>query len=158
MAQEVEATIQGGKASAGPPLGPALGAAGLNTQAVLADINEKTKDFAGMQVPIVVVIEDDKSYTIKIGAPPATGLIKSVLGIQKGSGNARTDFVKDMSIEDLKKLAGMKRGDLTASSFRQACAEIVGTCTSMGITVDGKNPREMSKAIRAGEYDDVLVE
>ena len=99
MVDKVEAMVDGGKATAGPPLGPALGPKGVNTAQVVAKINEKTKAFEGMKVPVTVLINDDKTFEIKVGTPPMSALIKGELGLEKGSGNARTDKVGNLSIE-----------------------------------------------------------
>ena len=81
MADKVEAMVDGGRATAGPPLGPALGPKGVNIGQVIAKINEKTKAFDGMKVPVTVIINDDKSFDIKVGTPPMSALIKAELNI-----------------------------------------------------------------------------
>ncbi len=153
MGQTIEAVVDGGKASAGPPLGPALGPAGVNIGDVIAKINEKTAAFNGMKVPVKVVIDDKKNFEIKVGTPPASALIKQEAGIASGSGNAKTTFVADITIDQVKKIAAMKNDDLLGADEKMKCNEIVGTCVSMGVTVDGTNPRDASKAIIAGEWD-----
>ena len=90
MGETVEALVDAGKASAGPPLGPALGPSGVNVKEVVNQINSQTKDMEGMQVPVKVKVGDDKSFTIEVGTPPASSLIKQILGIDKGSGEAGT--------------------------------------------------------------------
>ena len=91
MAQEVKTMVEGGKATSGPPLGPALGPLGLNLGQIIKEINEKTKDFQGMQVPITVTVTDPakKTYEIKVGIPPTSALLKKELGIEKGSGKLK---------------------------------------------------------------------
>ena len=81
MVDTVEALVDGGRASAGPPLGPALGPKGVNIGQVIAKINERTKAFDGMKVPVKILINDDKSFDIKVGTPPMSALIKSELGL-----------------------------------------------------------------------------
>ena len=88
MGETIEALVDAGKASAGPPLGPSLGPTGVNVKDVVDEINSKTKEMAGMQVPVKIKIDDNKGFTIDIGTPPASSLIKQVLGIEKGSGEA----------------------------------------------------------------------
>lgn len=158
MAQTIEAIVDGGKASAGPPLGPALGPAGVNIGQVIAAINEKTAEFKGMKVPVKVVIDDKKNFEIKVGTPPASALIKDKLKLQSGSGNAKTTFVGDIKFDQLKSIAKMKWDDLAGASMKTKVNEVVGTCVSMGVKVEGVNPREMSKQIRAGQHDDKLAE
>lgn len=155
MAETIEALVDGGKASAGPPLGPALGPTGINIMQVVNEINAKTKDFAGMKVPVKVIIEPkDKSFTIEVGTPPATALVKDVAKIGKGAHNAATETVADMKIEDIAKIARMKGGDLAGKSIMHKCKEIAGTCVSMGVKIEGKDPREVQKELEAGVYDE----
>src|SRR5210317_1996024 len=104
--QSVEALINGGKASAAPPLGPALGPLGVNIGQVVAEINKKTAAFAGMQVPVTVEVDtDSKEFTIAIGTPPASALIKQEAGIKKGSGKPSEELVADLKVEQLIKIA-----------------------------------------------------
>ena len=155
MAQVIEALVDGGKASAGPPLGPALGPTGINIMSVVTEINNKTKDFAGMKVPVKVIIDDKtKAFEIKVGTPPATALIKDVGKIPKGAHNAKTETVGDMKIEDIAKIARMKGDDLAGKDPRERCKEIAGTCVSMGVKIEGKDPREVQRELGEGAYDD----
>ena len=160
MAKEkVEVLIEGGKATAAPPLGPALGPLKVNIGQVVADINKKTADFKGMNVPVKVIVDTEtKAYTIEIGTPPASQLIKSELKIPKGSGTPDKTYVGDMSIDQIKKVARMKFDSLLANDLKAAVREIAGTCYSLGIKVDGKVPREFIADVKAGKYDKVLNE
>ena len=99
MGETVEALVDAGKASAGPPLGPALGPSGVNVKEVVDQINSQTKDMEGMQVPVKVKVGDDKSFTIEVGTPPASSLIKQILGIDKGSGEAGTVVAADYRLK-----------------------------------------------------------
>ena len=117
MVDTVEALVDGGKASAGPPLGPALGPKGVNIGQIIAAINEKTKAFAGMKVPVKILIKEDKSFDIKVGTPPMSALIKGELGLQKGSGNARAEKVGNLTLEQAKKIAEMKHDDLLGATM-----------------------------------------
>ncbi len=155
MTMKIDALVEGGKASAGPPLGPALGPAGVNIGQVVAKINEKTKAFAGMKVPVVVVIDPaTKSFEIEVGTPPASALILKELGIDKGSGEARTTFVGDLTVDQAAKVAGMKKDSLLAASLKAAVMEISGTCVSMGVKLDGKPAKEFQAAVAKGDYDE----
>ncbi len=152
MAQVVEVLVEGGKASPGPPLGPALGPMGVNVAQVVKAINEKTKDYAGMQVPVRIEIDPNtKEFTISIGTPPTTALIKKELGIEKGSGNARTEKVGDLSLEQVVKIARMKKDNSLSYDIKGVVLEVLGTCVSMGVTVEGKDPREVQKLIKNNE-------
>ena len=160
MAKEaVDALIVGGKASAAPPLGPALGPKGVNIGQVGAEINKKTADFAGMQVPVKVIIDSDtKEFEIEIGTPPASALIKTELGIKKGSGVPQADYVGDLTLEQVKKIARMKEGAVTGKNQKMRVKEILGTCRSMGVTIEGKKSSEMIAEINAGNYDKELAD
>ena len=153
MVDTVEALVDGGKATAGPPLGPALGPKGVNTAQVIAKINEKTKAFEGMKVPVKVIINDDKTFDVKVGTPPVSALIKGELGVSSGAHNARTEKVGNLSIEQIKKIADMKQDDLLGSDMKARVLEVTGNCVSIGVTIDGKNPKDFTKAVKAGEYD-----
>ena len=153
MVDTVEVLVDGGRASAGPPLGPALGPQGVNTGKVVAEINEKTKAFAGMKVPVKVLINDDKSFEIKVGTPPMSALIKSELGLESGSSNARTTKVGNLSLDQAKKIATMKQDDLLGADLKARVLEVAGNCVSVGVTIDGKDAKAFQKDVKAGVYD-----
>ena len=156
MVDTVEALVDGGKASAGPPLGPALGPKGVNIGAIVAAINDKTKAFAGMKVPVKILIKDDKSFEIKVGTPPMSALIKGELGLQSGSGNARTTKVGNLTVEQAKKVAAQKQDDLLGATVKARVMEVAGNCVSLGVTIDGKDAKVFQADVRAGLYDDQL--
>ncbi|MCK4928194.1 MAG: 50S ribosomal protein L11 [Methanosarcinales archaeon] len=156
MGEVVEALIPGGQANPGPPLGPALGPMGVNIKEIVDNINEKTADFNGMQVPVKIIFDDKKNYTIEIGTPPTSALILKEIGVEKGSGNAGTELVGNLTIEQAAKVARMKRDSLLASDFKSAVNEIVGSCVPMGVTVEDMDPREAQKAVKNGDFDDRL--
>lgn len=158
MAGTIEALVPGGKANPGPPLGPELGPTPVNVQDVVNEINEQTAAFDGMEVPITVEYEDDGSFSIEVGVPPTAALIKDEVGFETGSGEPQKNFVADMSIEQVKKVAEQKISDLLAYDVKNAAKEVAGTCASLGVTIEGNDAREFKKLVDDGEYDDVLVE
>lgn len=159
MVESVEVLIEGGKATGGPPLGPALGPLGVDVGKVVKAINEKTKAFEGMKIPVKVSVDPKtKSFEITIGSPPSTQLIKKELGLEKGSSNARTEKVGNLTIMQVVKIARMKAESLLGNDLKAKVKEIIGTCVTMGITVDGKDPREVQRDIDMGKYDDVINE
>lgn len=159
MAETVEALVDGGKASAGPPLGPALGPLGVNIMQVINEINDKTKQFQGMKVPVKVVIDPKtKNFEISVGTPPATSLILNELGLEKGSGSAKTHKIGDLTVDQAIKVAKMKYDNLLGADLKHKTKEIIGTCTSIGVTVEGKKPTEVCQAIDNGDFDDKFVE
>ncbi|MEL7670061.1 50S ribosomal protein L11 [Methanobacterium sp.] len=159
MAKEtVEILIEGGKATPGPPLGPAIGPLGINMMQVVEQINEKTSDFDGMKVPVKVIVDvGTKAFEIEVGTPPTTALIKDELNIEKGSQDPGLDKVADLSIEQALKVARMKFSALLSNDYKMATKEVVGTCVSMGLTVEGKDPKTVQKEIDEGIYDDKLL-
>jgi len=157
MTMKIDALVEGGKASAGPPLGPALGPAGVNIGQVISTINEKTKAFDGMKVPVKILVDPGtKSFEIEVGTPPASALILKELSLEKGSGSARTDLVGDLSIENIINVSNMKKESILAASLKAAVMEVAGACVSMGIKVDGKTPKEFQAAVKNGSYDNEL--
>jgi len=156
MGDIIEALVPGGQANPGPPLGPALGPLGVNIKEIVDSINEKTADFNGMQVPVKIIFDDKKNYNIEIGTPPTSALILKELGLEKGSGNAGTENVGNMTIEQAAKVARMKRDGLLSRNFESAVNEIIGSCIPMGVTVEDMDPREAQKAVKAGKFKDKL--
>lgn len=152
--QVVDALINGGKASAAPPLGPALGPLGVNIGQVIAEINKKTAAFDGMQVPVAVEVDTEtKEFTISVGTPPASALIKQEAGIKKASGKPQEDFVANLSMEQIIKIAQMKESGLTGKTLREQAREIMGTCQSMGVTIEGSKAQEAFKKMDEGAFD-----
>lgn len=158
MVDTVEALVDGGRASAGPPLGPALGPKGVNIGQVIAKINEKTKAYDGMKVPVKVLINDDKTFDIKVGTPPMSALIKGELGIQSGAHNPKSEKVGNLTIEQIRKIVDMKGDDLLGATMKARAMEVAGNCVAVGVTLDGKNPKDFQAAVRAGEYDEALAD
>jgi len=155
----VEVLVEGGKATAAPPLGPALGPLGVNIGQVVAEINKKTASFKGMQVPVKVEVDTEtKEFTISVGTPPASELIKKEAGVEKGSSNPQEDFVGNLVIEQVIKIAKMKEDSLTGKTLKEKVKEIIGTCDSMGIMVEGVPAREALKLIDEGKFDKEISE
>ncbi len=154
MAETIKALVDGGKASAGPPLGPALGPLGVNIMQIINAINDKTKQFQGMKVPVKIKVDPKtKNFEIEVGTPPASSLILNELGVEKGSGSAATHKVGNLTVDQAVKVAKMKQNNLLGKSLKQKTKEIIGTCTSMGVTVEGKKPKDIQKRIDEGEFD-----
>ena len=155
----VELLVNGGQATAGPPLGPALGPLGLNVLAVVNKINELTKDYAGMKVPVKVIVDPEtKQFEVNVGTPTTSALIVSELKIEKGSGNPKAQKVGNLSMEQLIRIAKIKRSELLSKTLKNAAKEVLGTCVSMGVTVDGKDPKDVLREIDDGKYDQIFAE
>ena len=158
MAGTIEALVPGGEANPGPPLGPELGPTPVDVQAVVSEINDQTAAFDGTEVPVTITYEDDGSFEIDVGVPPTAALVKDEAGFETGSGEPQKDFVADLSIDQVKQIAEQKLPDLLAYDLKSASKEVVGTCTSLGVTIEGENPREFKERLDSGEYDDEFAE
>lgn len=153
--QKVSSLVTGGAASAGPPLGPALGPLGVNIMEVINAINDKTKDFEGMKVPVTVIVDSDtKKYEIEIGIPSAAALIMKEAGIQKGSGTSGSEWVGDVTMDAIIKVANTKLEKSYASSLKSVAKTIIGTCLALGVKIEGKTPKEMTVEINEGKWDE----
>jgi len=152
--ESVDVMIAGGKATAAPPLGPALGPLGVNIKAVVDEINKKTASFNGMQVPVKVTVDSEtKEFEISIGTPPASALIKKECGIQKGASNPKLEKVADLKIEQVMKIAQMKEDALLGKTLKEKVKEIAGSCQSLGVMIEGKPAHESIDDINKGVYD-----
>ncbi|MCW4010140.1 MAG: 50S ribosomal protein L11 [Candidatus Bathyarchaeota archaeon] len=153
----VELLVAGGQATAGPPLGPALGPLGINIMAVVTKINELTKDYAGMKVPVKISVNtEDKSFEVTVGTPTASALLVAELKVEKGSGTPNSVKIGDLTVEQIVRIAKIKRPELLASTLKGAAKEMMGTCVSLGVTVEGKDPRDVQKEVDDGTYDEIF--
>lgn len=157
--QTIDVLIEGGKATAAPPLGPALGPMGVNIGQVVADINKKTGSFKGMQVPVKVKVDSEtKSYEISIGTPPASALIKQEAEVKKGSGAVGSEYIGDIKIEQVIKIAKMKEDDLSGVDLKKKVKEIIGTAHSMGIKVEDIDAKQAAINVDNGDFDKEIKE
>jgi len=151
----IDVIVDGGKATAGPPLAPALAPMGVNIGQVVAKINESTKAFAGMKVPVKVHVDPGtKTFTIEVGAPPTSEIIKKEAGIDKGAGN-REAPAGDISLEKLVQIARSKPNSL-GISLKKTLKEVIGSCVSLGVTIDGKGGKQVGKEVDEGKHDSLL--
>lgn len=172
----IEALVEGGKATPAPPLGPQLATFKLNIGNVIKDINEKTKEFEGMKVPVKIIVDmETKNYRIEVGTPPISSLIKKELGLEKlapegkeeggeGEGEEKKEskeggrvIVGDLTLDQILKITKMKKDSLLAKDFKKAVKEVVAACVSMPVTIEGKSPKEILKEIDEGKYDDKIL-
>jgi large subunit ribosomal protein L11 len=153
--RSISALVSGGEASAGPPLGPALGPMGVNVLQVVNTINEKTKDFPGMKVPVKVDVDSEtKQFTVTVGIPPTAALLIKEAGVNKGSGTAGTSYAGNISMESAVKIAKMKIDSSYSYDLRGGVKEIIGSCLSIGLTVEGKPAKQVYSDLSAVEYDE----
>ncbi len=154
MEKTIDTIVDGGKATAGPPLGPALGPLGVNAGNVIAEINKATAAFAGIKVPVKVIVDtSSKQFRIEVGSPPTAELIKKDAGIEKGSGN-KDQKAGNASLQVIIGVA--KKKNTLARELKQTTKEVLGTCKSMGLQVDGKDPSEIIKEINKGMHDSLF--
>jgi len=152
--QTVSSLITGGEASAGPPLGPTLGPMGVNIMQVIDAINEKTSEFKGMKIPVTVSVDSDtKKWEIEVGIPSASALLLKEAGIQKGSGTSGTEWAGEVTVDSIAKVANVKLESSYATSLKSVAKQIVGTCGSLGIKIDGKTPKEFTTEMNEGKWD-----
>ncbi len=140
MAKKVISTIKlqipAGAANPSPPVGPALGQAGLNIMEFCKAFNSKTQDKQGLIVPVVITVYADRSFTFITKSPPAAVLLKKAAGVEKGSGEPNREKVGKVNKEQVKEIAQTKMEDLNANDIEAAMLIIEGTARSMGITVE----------------------
>ena len=141
MAQVLEKTIKlqipAGSATPAPPVGPALGQAGINIMAFCKDFNSKTQSQAGLIIPVVISVFKDKSFTFILKTPPASVLLKRAANLAKGSGEPNRNKVGAVTPDQVKEIAQLKMVDLNAASLETAMSMVAGTARSMGIEVKG---------------------
>src|SRR6187200_125868 len=146
--KSVSALVSGGEANAGPPLGPALGPLGINVLQVVNMINDKTKDFPGMKVPVKV--------TVEVGIPPTTALIAKEANILKGSGTAGINYAGSITMASAIKIAKMKIEISYAKDIKGVVKEVIGSCMSAGVKVEDKTAKEVYSDISAERYNELF--
>lgn len=153
----VDLLVEGGKATPGGAMGPALGPLGVNIKQVVDEINKQTQAYLGLKVPVKVIVDKKtRTFELEIGIPPASALVLQAAGVSKGSGEPNKTKVGNITFEQLINVAKAKWPDLTAATLAAACKEILGTMVTMGVTCEGKDPRVVQKEIDEGKYDDLL--
>lgn len=139
MAQKVTGYIKlqipAAKATASPPVGPALGQHGVNIAQFIKEFNDRTKDQAGFKIPVVITVYSDRSFSFITKTPPTPTLILKAAGLDKASGVPNKEKVGSINTAQVREIAERKMPDLTAASIEAAMSQVVGTCRSMGITV-----------------------
>ena len=158
--EKIDVMVKGGEATPAPPIGPALSPLKVNVGEIVAAINEKTKTFKGMDVPVKIIVDTEtKKYEIVVGTPPVTSLLKKEMGAQKlatvGEDNIRKP-AGNISFDKIVVIARGKEDAIMGKDFMQKVKQVVGTCVSAGVTIDGKSPKDILKDINEGKYDSVI--
>ena len=131
----IKLQIQAARATMAPPVGPALGQAGVNGQQFVTQFNEQTKEMAGNIIPVVITVYEDRSFSFITKTPPASNLLKKAAGIESASGNAKTTIVASVTKQQVREIAELKLKDLNAYDVEAAMKIIEGTAKQMGIAV-----------------------
>jgi len=153
----VRAEIQAGKASVSPPLAPALQQLGLDPSKIVEEINKLTKSYEGYVVKVKIFVDQDTGkYDIKIELPTTTDLLLKMAKASEPSGDPAKKKIGDISLEDVVNIAIIKKRELNAKSLKAAVKSILGSARSIGLTVNKKDPKEISKEVESGLYDEIL--
>ena len=151
--------IEGGDMKPGPAIAQQLGPMGINIGKVISRINEETKNFKGMKVPVELDInEKTKDFSINALSPPTSELLKKELNIEKGTNDHKNLKVGNASIEDIIKITKIKYSNMLEKEFKSAVKSVLGTCTSLGILVENSEPKEIIKEIIAGKFNKEINE
>lgn len=161
--ETIDLLVEGGKAAPGPSTAPKLSMYKLNIGQIFNDINDKTKDYSGMQVPVKLKIDTEaKSYEISVGTPPVASLLKKELGVElakitdEEKAKGKTS-VGSLSFDQVVKIARMKKDSMLAKDLKAAVKQIAGTANSLtGVLIEGKRPKELIKEIDEGKFDSLL--
>jgi len=156
----IPAIVEGGRANAGPPLGPALGPLGVNIGGIIDEINKQTGAFAGLKVPVKVVVDKaTKKFEIEVGSPSTGELLKKEIGAEKGRKGGPEDpkVVGNLTMEQVVKVAKMKSGSSLVRNLKNGVNEVLGTCVSLGITVEGQDARKIIAEVKEGKRDSQLA-
>jgi large subunit ribosomal protein L11 len=162
----IKALVEGGKATPAPPLGPSLAPTKVNIGQVIAKINEKTKDFVGMQVPVTIKIDSStKEFEISVGSPSVAALIKKELNVQIlakapfkvfEKDGVKEEFKESLKFDQLVKITKMKIDDLKTDDLKKAVKQVAASCVSYGVYIEDKQPKEVIKEIDEGKWDDKI--
>jgi large subunit ribosomal protein L11 len=160
----IELLVEGGKAAPGPSTAPKLSALKLNVGEIFAKINQLTKQFEGMDVPVKIIVDKQtRKYEIEIGLPPTSSLLKKEAGIEiakitREEKEKGKKWVGNISFEKVLKVAKMKEKEQEGKNLKSKVKQVLGTCLSLHLLVDNKDPREVIKEIDQGVYDKYFEE
>lgn len=151
--------VTAGEATGGPPIGPLIGPLGVNIMSIVNRINEMTAGYKGTKIPVDITIDTDtKEFEIKVGMLTTTALILRELKVEKGSGKPNSEPAGELTFDQLVNIAKLKKEGLLASSLKAATKEVLGSCQSLGIRIEGQPAKEVQQQINEGKYDSLLVE
>lgn len=154
---EIKLLVEGGEMKPGPSLSQKIGPLGLNLGKIISEVNKATSSFRGIKVPVTIDVNTKtKDFTVKVSTPPTSELLKKEFSIQKGSPQPNNIKVANASIEHLIKIAKIKQQDMLVESFKAAVKSVIGSCNSLGILVESKEPKIVIEEIEKGVYDNSI--
>lgn len=154
---QIKLLVEGGEMKPGPALSQKIGPLGLNLGKIISDVNKATSDFKGIKVPVILDIDTKtKNFTVKTLTPPASELLKKELSLEKGSPMPNKIKVANIAIETIIKVAKIKHQDMLTESFKAAVKSVLGSCVSLGILVESKDPKEVTEEVDKGIYDELI--
>jgi len=156
---QIKLLVEGGKMQPGPALSQQIGPLGLNVGQIISKVNDATKGFKGMKVPVELDIDaGTKEFEIKVSSPPVSELLKKELGIEKASGEQKKVQVANASIEQIISVAKTKLPNMLCKDLKAAVKTVVGTCVSAGILIENKPAVEIEEHLKSGKYDKEIQE
>lgn len=156
---QIKLLVEGGSMKPGPALSQKLGPLGINIGEVIKKVNEVTKNFNGMKVPVELDVDTStKEFEIQVFSPPMSELLKKELGVEKGSGVHTKMQVGNLSIEQIISVAKTKMPNLLCKDLMAAVKTVVGTCVSLGVLIENKSATEIEQEIKDGKYDNEIKE
>jgi large subunit ribosomal protein L11 len=155
----IKLLIDGGDMKPGPAVAQQLGPMGINLGKVISDVNEATKEFKGMKVPVELdVDEKTKEFEVRTSSPPTSELLKKELGLDKGTADHKNVKMGNASIETIIKVTKVKYSNMLEKEFKSAVKSVLGTCSSIGILVENKEPNELIRDVEEGKFDKEINE
>jgi large subunit ribosomal protein L11 len=156
---KIKLLIEGGDMKPGPAVAQQLGPMGVNMGKVISEVNEATKEFKGMKVPVELDIDEKtKEFTVHTSSPPTSELLKKELNLEKGSGKISETKVGNLAIEDIIKVAKVKLPNMLERDLRAAVKSVLGTCASIGILVENENANDLIQKIETGKFEQEISE
>ncbi len=154
----VKALVTGGSASGGPPIGPAVSPTGINIKDVIDAVNEKTMAYVGLTVPVRIECDPEtKEFKIFVETPSTASLLLKEAAVEKGSSSPGEDIVGNVTLEQVLNVTNAKKEIFLDKTYKSCVKTVIGTALSVGITVEGENPKVIQKRIDEGEYDEKIT-
>lgn len=153
----IKLLVDGGEMKIVPAIAQKLGPLGINMGKIIEDVNAATQGFKGMKVPVILDVNPKtKQFTIKVETPPVAELLKKEFGLEKGSGEPAKIKVANAAIEQIIKIAQIKQEGMLVNSLKKAVKNVLGSCLSLGVLVESRDPKLISKRVDSGVYDDII--